>query len=239
MAEKVGVHFAHDDDLILRAYERVMRHKFQGDDVYAVLFTNGENSHSLALGIHENPTPAEVGRARAEEFKQALEVAGLTRDRIYTLGFSDGGGDIWGRDPEVIGRVMGITAGEQPSIIYFHDADPHCDHRGVCNVMSTVTDIARSVREAYKFIVWTKELAEGRTDVDAGKISEIPSGALRVPSDPYLADFKRRALYRMRSQVQVWPYPHWQVQERPNLSKAFIERCVGTDEIFIPVSITR
>lgn len=237
MPEKVGVYFAHDDDLLLRVLERVMKHKFDGDDVYAVLFTDGENSHTRALGIHENPTPEEVKRARAEEFKCALEVAGLTRDRIHTLGLSDGDGNIWGKDPEVMGKVMGITAGEKPTIMYYHNADPHVDHRGVCDVMSTIVGLVQSVREAYKFVVWTKELAEGRTDVDASAISEVSQDAIRIPSVPFLAGFKQRALFQMRSQVQVWPYPHWQVQNRPNLTKEFIDRCVGTDEIFIPVRL--
>ena len=47
---------------------------------------------------------------------------------------------------------------------------------------------------------------------------------------------KRKALFEMKSQVNVWPYPEWQVQEKPILNKKFIDYFLKEEEIFVKVN---
>jgi len=61
---------------------------------------------------------------------------------------------------------------------------------------------------AYQFFIWTKEVAKGRPEVDDSRIVDVPLNALRVDiSNELIA--KRNTLFRMNSQVNVWPYPDW------------------------------
>lgn len=230
---KVGVYVAHDDDAILGVGGRIVQHLERGDDVFVVIFTDGRNSHKAVLGIEIDPSVWQVKRARGAETVSAMKILGVPKERLYFLDQTDGEGEIWQSERALKVRVVEITMKESPDIVYFHFPDAHPDHRATAQVMSEVLRELEPRRpKAYQFFIWTKELAEGRPEVDASKVPAIPSNALRIGIRRQLEE-KRQALHQMQSQTNVWPYPGWQLQARPILPDYFINHFLKGEEVFV------
>lgn len=231
---KVGIYAAHDDDFLLGAGGRVVQHLKQDDEVYIVICADGRNSHKAVLEITENPSAWEVKAKREEEIKKAVEILGVSKERLYFLELTDGEGKVWQNEEKPKRQILEITEKEKPDLIYFHYPDAHIDHRAVAKIVSETLGGIKPIPKAYQFFIWTKELAEGRPEVDASQVPEIPHNVTRVNIKEEL-EFKRKALFEMRSQVNVWPYLDWQVQEKPILDKKFIDYFLRGEEIFVKV----
>lgn len=246
MTMKVGVYAAHDDDSILEAGGRIIQHLQAGDEVYIVIFSDGRNSHKAVLGITENPSIWEVKEKRAEEIKKAVEILGISRERLYFLGLIDGEGEIW-QDMGVKNQVTEITKKEKPDLVYFHFPDAHSDHRAVSKIMLEVLKDLEKKPEAYQFFLWAFEgilakpvvkqlvkliLARAHPEIDVNQIPEIPREAIRINVKREL-ELKRAAISEFKSQISVHPYPHWQVQKKPILEKRLIDHCLRGEEVFV------
>jgi len=231
-SRKIGVYVAHDDDSILGAGGRIVHHVRNEDDVYIVICADGRNSHKAVLGIESNPSAQEVKAAREKEIKEAMEVLRVPEERLYFLELIDGEGRVWQNEESAKRQIREITNKENPDLIYFNYPDAHADHRAVSKIVLEVLKGLTPRPEAYQFFIWTKELAKDRQEVDASQVPEVPSDVLRVGIKKEL-DLKRKALFRMRSQVDVWPYPDWQVQAAPILDKKFLDYFLRGEEIFV------
>lgn len=229
---KVGVYAAHDDDSILGVGGKIVQHLKLGDDVYIVVCTDGRNSHKAVLGIEDNPSTEEVRVTRKEEMKKAMKVFGIPEERLYFLELTDGEGKVWQNTESAKRQMLEITEKENPNVIYFHYPDAHPDHRAVSTIVPEMLKEVTPKPEAYQFVIWTKELAEGRPESDASKVAELPPDVLRIDIRGEL-DLKRKSLFEMRSQVDVWPYLDWQVQKTPILDKNFIDYFLRGEEIFV------
>jgi len=233
---KVGVYVAHDDDSILGAGGRIIQHLKNGDNVYIVICADGRNSHKAVLGIESNPSVWEVKTKREEEMKRAAKILGLAEERLYFLNLTDGEGRIWQNEEAARRQIVEITNKEKPDVIYFHYPDAHTDHRAVSKIILEMLEILGSKPEAYQFFIWTKELAEDRPEVDASQVPEIPSNILRFDIKKE-AGLKQRALFEMKSQVEIHPYPSWQAQIKPILDQNFINYFLKGEEIFVKVAL--
>lgn len=232
--EKVGIYVAHDDDAILGVGGRMTEHLKNGADVYIVICADGRNSHKAVLGIETNPSPNEVKTIRKEEIKRAMAVLGIAEERLFFLELTDGEGKVWQNQESAKSQIEGITNRENPNIIYFHYPDAHTDHTAVGNILLRILPNLPREIEAYQFVIWTKELAKNRPEVAISQIPKMPSDVLEIDISKFV-DLKRKALFEMRSQVNLWPYPQWQVQEKPILDKKFIDFFLRGQEIFVKV----
>lgn len=230
---KILVPVAHDDDAILGVGGRILQHSRQGDEVKVIICTDGRHSHKAVLGIEDNPSPSEVMKARSEEIMIALSALLVPSGNIDTLGLWDCEGTVWGKSPEVKKTLEAMFMKEAPDIVYFQYPDAHVDHRAVGAIVSEILQGLSCPPEAFQFVIWTKELAADRPEVDASQVPEIPSDVVRIDIG-YEIGAKRRAMHSMRSQVDLWPYPEWQVQRAPILDKKFLDYfLVKSEEILI------
>lgn len=232
--KKIGVYVAHDDDLILGVGGRIVQHLKNGADVYIVICADGRNSHKAVLKIENNPSVWEVRTKRKEEIKMAVRILGVSEEKLYFLELADEEGRVWQNEESAKRQIIEITNKEKPDLIYFHYPDAHADHRTVSKVMLEILEVSEQKPKAYQFFIWTKELAKDRSEVDANQVPEIPPNVLKINVNKEL-ELKRRALFEMRSQVDVWAYPDWQVQVKPILDKNFIDYFLRGEEIFIGV----
>jgi LmbE family N-acetylglucosaminyl deacetylase len=231
---KIGVYVAHDDDAILGVSGRIVQHLRKGDNVFVVIFTDGRNSHKAVLGIEKNPSVWEVKEKRKEEIKKAAKILGISKRKLYFLELKKGEGRIRENLKEAKNQVREITKKEKPDLIYFHYPDAHPDHRAASKIVFELIKELEFPVEAYQFFIWTRELAKNRPEVDIKRIPQIQKKVIEIDIRKELK-IKRKALFEMRSQVNVWPYPNWQIQERPILDKKFIDYFLRGKEIFLKV----
>lgn len=232
--KKIGIYVAHDDDAILGVGGRMVQHLNEGYNIYFVVCADGRNSHKAVLGIENNPNPLEVRAKRAEEFKKAMNAFGISGKRLYFLNLTDGEGKVWQNMEEARKKIIEITKKEKPDLIYFHHPDAHPDHQAVSKIVCDALKDFQPKPEAYQFFIWTKELAKDRSEVDTSQVSEMPQDVLKIDIKGEL-ELKRRALFEMKSQVNLWPYLDWQIQEKPILDKKFIDYFLRGEEFFVKV----
>ncbi|MDD4661931.1 MAG: PIG-L family deacetylase, partial [Candidatus Pacebacteria bacterium] len=152
---KIGIYVAHDDDAIIGVGGTIIKHLKSGDDVYVVIFTDGENSHRIVLGLEENPNPQEVKEKRKEEIRNAMNVLGLKKDGLFFLNQIDGNGNFWKDDADLFNKVLSLTNQEKPDIIYYHyQLDDHVDHKAVNKIVSNIVKKIKTPIQAYQFCVW-------------------------------------------------------------------------------------
>lgn len=154
MTKKILALGAHDDDVLIGVGGiLLLRHK--NDGVKVQIFTNGENSHVVVLGVHEFPSPAQVARARRQELEVAyrdLTEAGL--NLIYDQWYCpDTCGDLTAEKDEVKKRLTALITSYEPDIIYFHAPDAHEDHRLVHFATNEVMKEIGYTGEAYTFAI--------------------------------------------------------------------------------------
>ncbi len=216
--KKIGVYVAHDDDSIIGVGGTIIKHREMGDDVFVVIFTDGENSHFRVFGFLENPSPQQVKEKRKKEIKEAMKLLGIKENRLKFLNQIDGESPSWRDKGDVIDTVVRITEEEKPDIIYSNYLlDPHIDHISVGKIVKNMLQKLSYRPEVYQFAI------QG-TIPDPDKIILI-SDSLET---------KRKALFEMKSQVLCEPYKSegWQKQSRSILSEEEIKKFLGSEEVF-------
>ena len=154
---KIGIYVAHDDDSIIGVGGTIINRLKLGDEIYIVIFTDGQNSHTESFEIQANPNPQEVKEKRRKEIENAINVLGLKKDCLTFLNQIDAAGDCWKDDKDLFEKVLSITNKEKPDQIYYHyQLDNHVDHRAVSEIFSKVFRELDSPVEAYQFPVWGK-----------------------------------------------------------------------------------
>ena len=186
------------------------------------------------MRIKTNPTPLEVKNKRRIETEKAMADLGVQKKRLYFLNLTEGDGKVRQNEESTKKQIKEITESEKPNLIYFHYPDAQPDHQILAKITLEVLRESFLRLNAYQFFIWTKELAKGRPEVDDSRIVDVPLNALRVDiSNELIA--KRNTLFRMNSQVNVWPYPDWQIQTSPILDKKFLDYFLRGEEIFLKV----
>lgn len=227
---------AHDDDVILGAGGSIVRHINKGDSVSVVVFTTGHTSHQAVLGITENPSPVEVARKRREEIMKAMAYLGV--GNLYFLDIPTR--EVSDRLEEAEMKLRKIFSIVRPDVVYFNAPDAHTDHKGVNRAVKAILrDTPAGVAFAYQFIIWTKELAAGRPEMDKIEILEVPGNVKVVTLSEKEMVLKRLSVFEMKSQISIWPYLEWQVQEKPILDPFFIRHFLSGGEVFVSYEMPR
>lgn len=228
-AMKIGIYSAHPDDYELACGGRALQHVAAGDDVYAVIGSTGQTSHVSALGIEENPSPADVRTARKQEAEHAADILGVRLERLET----PGSGRIRENRDFVRDRLRELSRREEPDVVYYHAPDAHADHSVLhALVEDMLAEGIISPSTAYMFSVWAEDVVEGRGE-DGLQEGGAPPAGERVRFD--ISDelpTKREAIRAHRSQVLRWPYPRWQVQDRPVLGRDLLNHFLKPEEVF-------
>jgi LmbE family N-acetylglucosaminyl deacetylase len=236
MPKRTSVYIgAHDDDPMLGAFGQMHQDLQEGKDVHIVILTDGRFSHEAVFGITDHPTPDQLVAKRKQELINAAKVLGIKEDRIHFIGEIDGSGDKWRDKVEILAKLQVILEELKPKTVYYHsNLDAHVDHRAVNNLVSKI--LAGRTTKAWQYVIWSKELAEGRKDVDVSKITAIPEESRRVKLAPEILALKRQAIMCHKSQVETNPYPQegWQVQPGQILDQKFLDHfLVKGEEVFI------
>jgi LmbE family N-acetylglucosaminyl deacetylase len=213
----------HPDDEVIACGGTIIRHVAAGRRVTVVFSTDGSMSHSAVLGIHDNPTPAELTAVRQKEAEAASRVMGLGPDDVHFLGF---------RDTRLADSVPEFRAAVTALLSRYRDvADvylPHevrelnADHRLTGEgVLDCLRDLGLSPR-LHKFVVWDERTEQefafvnrrpADHGVDAGERLESVDISAQVPG-------KLAALREHHTQVDLYT----PAQTRPVVPEAFVER---------------
>ncbi len=231
---KIGVYSAHDDDSILGVGGRIAQYIKKKDDVYVVICNPGMNAYTVNFDINENPSPVELGKARKNEIINALKILGVKKERLYFLDLDKKNKRVRENMAKAKEQLLKITEKEKPNIIYFHHPDAHAEHRAVNKIILEILDEINKKPQSFEFVLWTKELAKGRNDVNENFVPEIKETTIKVNIKEEI-EMKRKAIMQMKSQVEKNPYPEWQVLERPVIDKKAIDYFLKEDEIFVKV----
>ncbi|MDD5086482.1 MAG: PIG-L family deacetylase [Candidatus Nanoarchaeia archaeon] len=231
---KTGVYSAHDDDSILGLGGRIAQHIKNNDDVYVVVCNPGMNAYIVNFNINENPSPNELRMTRKNEIINALKILGVKKERLYFLDLNKKNKRVRENMEKAKEQLLEITKKEKPDIVYFHHPDTHKDHRAVNKIMIEILDEIHKKPEAFEFIIWTKELAKGRNDVNENFVLEIKGNIIKININKEL-EMKKKAIMQMKSQVEKHPYPEWQKLKNPVLDKKFIGYFLKENENFVKV----
>lgn len=110
---------AHPDDIELGCGGTLIKHVQRIDNVYALIFTNGER------GIPENAL--KDGVDRQQESLQALKLAGVPYSNVYFLQYPDT--ELWQHRQEVMTTIAKFCETFQIQLIYTHsNKAQHQDH---------------------------------------------------------------------------------------------------------------
>ncbi|MGD6933872.1 MAG: PIG-L family deacetylase [Candidatus Bathyarchaeia archaeon] len=110
---------AHPDDIELGCGGTLIKHVQRGDNVFALIFTNGER------GIPGNVLKDEVDRQ--QESLQALELANVPYSNVYFLHYPDT--ELWQHRQEVMTTISKFCETFQIHLIYTHsNKAQHQDH---------------------------------------------------------------------------------------------------------------
>ena len=118
---------AHPDDETLGCGGAVARKVKEGHEVGVVVLTDGDQLYSVVLGIHLDPSPAEVGRIRQEETRRATHILGVKPQNVLFLGYGDG--HLAERAEEATADLLRILQERKPEEVwYLSEYEHHPDH---------------------------------------------------------------------------------------------------------------
>jgi len=228
--ELVVVLSPHPDDDVIACGGTIAARVAAGARVVTVVVTDGSRSHAAVLGIHTDPTPAELARIRAGEARAAAAVLGAHDVRLL------GHGDTRLADslPRLHDELLDLFE-EFPDVTEVflpHDVrELHGDHR--LTGEAAVDCLAKLGRKPTlrKYVVWDE-----RTEAEFEFSSRQPT-ARTAPPGERLVEFditahraaKAAALAEHRTQVELFAAG----QVRPVVPVAFQRRVLDrTTEAF-------
>lgn len=205
----------HPDDDVLGCGGTIVHRLQAGHVIDIVYLTDGRNSHSLVLGIVEQPTPAEVAIVRQAEAWNAAEILGVTeRGSLSFLEFEDG--SLAAHSEEATIAVRQILAELSPTEVFYPSScDQHPDHRATHEIVEAAISTLPIKPDRYCYTIWAGESlspCEHKTRMDIKDVVGL----------------KREAIEEHRSQLEVL-YPS---QSSPVLSSTFIENFLADYEEF-------
>lgn len=242
MNKRVLVVVAHDDDSILGVGGRIMRHIAEGDEVSVLVCHDGRTSHRAVFQREERPSLQQVGEARRAEFAAAMKILGVTNWEILNLPGEEGRPS---QNLEILAQMLEPKVIGIGLVVYYHMPDAHPDHRAVAEAVRLAIRLRYRVdfepdefamTELFRFMIWNEDLAksQGQTNMEPSMAPAVPSNAERFILTAEELARKRQVLSCMKSQVKTRPYPDWDPQPRPILTKEFVEYFLRGEEIFIP-----
>ncbi|MEU6401523.1 PIG-L family deacetylase [Streptomyces sp. NPDC046985] len=222
-APRVLVFSPHPDDEVIACGGTVARLAAEGAHVGVVFATDGAMSHSAVLGIHTDPTPAEVREIRRQEARMAGKALGLREESVRFLDYPDT--QLADRLPEFRRDVLALL-GEHEAVTQVYV--PHeirelnADHRLTGEtVVSCLAELGLTP-DVYRYVVWDE-----RTEEEFGFVNRKPADGPGTAVERLvsfdIADYvaqKHAAFREHRTQVELFapgqtrPVVPWPFQER-------------------------
>ncbi|GGS17223.1 PIG-L family deacetylase [Streptomyces griseoviridis] len=206
-APRVLVFSPHPDDEVIACGGTVARWAAEGARVRVVFATDGAMSHSAVLGIHTDPTPAELREIRREEARSAAKAMGLDKDAARFLDYPDTRladhlpafrADVL----EVLREESGVTHVYLPHEV----RELNADHRLTGEtVVSCLAELGLTP-EVFRYVVWDE-----RTEEEFGFVNRNPADGAGEATErlvsfdisPYV-ERKHAAFREHRTQVELY-----------------------------------
>ncbi|MFC5285741.1 PIG-L deacetylase family protein [Actinokineospora guangxiensis] len=210
----------HPDDDVIACGGTIAARTAAGARVVVAVVTDGAASHTAVLGIHADPSPAELAEVRRAEATAAAKVLGVSDVRF--LGHADTG--LAATLPRLREQLLELFAELDPAEVFLpHDVrELHGDHRLTGEVAVACLAELGSAPALRKYVVWDE-----RTEAEFAFTSREPTDAEPAAGERLVAfditahrDAKRAALAEHRTQVELYAPG----QTRPVVPLAFQRR---------------
>ncbi|MET8543715.1 PIG-L deacetylase family protein [Kitasatospora sp. NPDC004799] len=213
----------HPDDEVIACGGTIAGLAAEGARVRIVFATDGAMSHSAVLGIHQDPTPAELRLIRRREARAAARVLGLAEDAVEFLDFPDTA--LADHLEPFRARVLDVLRGH-PGVaeVYLpHEVrELNADHRLTGETVLACLAELGLTPAVRRYVVWDE-----RTEEEFAFVNRNPPSATAGTSERRVAvditeqlPRKRAALREHRTQVELFAPG----QTRPVVPEPFQER---------------
>ncbi|QNP71420.1 PIG-L family deacetylase [Streptomyces roseirectus] len=206
-SRRVLVFSPHPDDEVIACGGTIARLAAEGARVGVVFATDGAQSHAAVLGIHTDPSPAELRVIRREEARQAAKAMGIGKEATRFLDYPDT--RLAEHIPAFRRDVLEIlrTNRDVAEVYLPHEVrELNADHRLTGEtVVSCLAELGLEPR-IFRYVVWDE-----RTEEEFGFVNRNPAdgpgdGAERLVSfdiTPYVTH-KHAAFREHRTQVELY-----------------------------------
>ncbi len=215
MKKTVLIVAPHPDDETLACGGTIAKRIKEGYNVKVIFLTDGRNSHLHELGINSDPTPDELIEIRKVEAKKATGILGLKSDDLIFLNLEN---ITLQANFEIAGKHLTQTMKTlRPEEIFFPDEeDTHKAHSAASRIVRDSLKTLSISPKKYQYIIWA--------DKDESK----PHDNLFHEDVSSVLALKEKAICEYKSQVTNFS----QTQERPILSKIFLDKFRASTESF-------
>lgn len=233
-APRVLVFSPHPDDEVIACGGTIARLTAEGGRVGVVFATDGAMSHSAVLGIHTDPTPAELRVVRREEARMAAKAMGLDKEAVRFLDYPDT--RLADHLPEFRRDVLEILREHRTvTEVYIpHEVrELNADHRLTGETVVSALAELELTPAVYRYVVWDERTEEEFGFVNRNPAADPGKGAERLVSFDIgaYAPQKQAAFREHRTQVDLYAPG----QTRPVVPPPFQERVFAarTEEFWI------
>lgn len=180
----------HPDDETLACGGTLQDRLARGHDVRIVVLTDGRASHLACFGITERPSPDELARMRAAEFRRVAALLGVPEQNVLLLGFPDA--RLAEHEAQAAQRLQAVLPplGDTLREVFYPSAlETHPDHLAAHRIVNAALDGLDARPLQIRYTIWPRE--------DALR----PEANLEVGIGAYLP-VKRRAMALYVSQME-------------------------------------
>ncbi|MER7673493.1 PIG-L deacetylase family protein [Kitasatospora sp. NPDC096128] len=224
----------HPDDEVIACGGTIARLVAGGTRVHVVFATDGAMSHSAVLGIHTDPTPAELREIRRREARAAARTLGLPEDAVRFLDFPDTRlADHLTTFRAKVLEVLDAHPGAVEVYLPHEVRELNADHRLTGETVLGCLAERELSPTVYRYVVWDE-----RTEQEFAFVNRNPASGGSGAAERLIAvditgqlPIKRAALREHRTQVELFAPG----QTRPVVPEPFQERVLAarTEEFWI------
>ncbi|WP_030236190.1 PIG-L deacetylase family protein [Streptomyces sp. NRRL S-350] len=217
----------HPDDEVIACGGTIARLVSEGTGVRVVFATDGAMSHSAVLGIHSDPTPAELRVIRRQEARAAARALGLPEDAVHFLDFPDTRladhlKPFHDRVLELLRVHPGVAEIYLPHEVRELNADHRLTGETVLGCLAEL-DLTPTV---YRYVVWDERTEQEFAFVNRNPPADGAGAAERLVTVDITEQLplKRAAFREHRTQVELFAPG----QTRPVVPEPFQERVLAS-----------
>jgi LmbE family N-acetylglucosaminyl deacetylase/glycosyltransferase involved in cell wall biosynthesis len=148
----------HPDDEVIACGGTIIRALADGMRVHILFATDGSRSHEAVLGIHTQPTPAELAALRYQEALACASQLGVPARQVHFVGATD---TRLGESLPLLTQQVDRLLNECPDLVSVYIPHPHrelnADHRHLGEVALDRLAAAGCNPEVYQYVVWDEE----------------------------------------------------------------------------------
>jgi len=168
---KILVFAAHPDDETLGCGGLITKCCQEAGEVHIVVMTGGSNLFKVCLGIHKDPTPAQISAMRKAETVAACDILGVPAGNILFLDYEDG--HLGEFHDKVTALCVERIEALQPDAMYVTSSqDAHSDHRSAYAIAHAAREESGTRAPLYQYSIHLRneqtmdDLPGDRTDLD-------------------------------------------------------------------------